>query len=302
MRMSNRRRWGLLWLVVQSVVGGVLLHAGIYGWTIFVVLPIAMGSVAAWALLPETAGEAAADGAVTATLASFLLFSLGWEGAICIVMTLPLSIGLGAFGAWITYLLRDFRARAGGTTLLLLFPPAFLWDIQATPALFEVRTEVVIAAPPEKVWRHVVSFSTLPEPEEWFFRAGIAYPKRAVIEGSGPGAMRYCEFSTGRFVEPVEIWDEPRLLRFRVTENPPPMHEWSPYAEVLPRHLHGYFLSEQGQFLLTRLPDGGTLLAGTTWYRHGLWPEAYWRLWSDAIIHRIHLRVLRHIRSLAEAG
>lgn len=30
-------------------------------------------------------------------------------------------------------------------------------------------------------------------------------------------------------------------------------------------------------------------------YRHRLWPSAYWRLWSDAIIHRIHMRVLRHI-------
>jgi hypothetical protein len=31
-----------------------------------------------------------------------------------------------------------------------------------------------------------------------------------------------------------------------------------------------------------------------------MWPSAYWQLWSDAIIHRIHLRVLRHIKSLAE--
>jgi hypothetical protein len=41
-------------------------------------------------------------------------------------------------------------------------------------------------------------------------------------------------------------------------------------------------------------------LEGTTWYRHGLWPAEYWRWWSDAIIHRIHLRVLRHVRMLAE--
>ena len=27
----------------------------------------------------------------------------------------------------------------------------------------------------------------------------------------------------------------------------------------------------------------------------------YWRWWSDAIIHRVHLRVLNHIRTLAEA-
>jgi len=133
------------------------------------------------------------------------------------------------------------------------------------------------------------------------FRAGVAYPIRAHLDGVGPGAVRYCEFSTGPFVEPIEVWNEPALLRFRVTENPAPMHEWSPYANVLPKHLHGYFVSKQGQFRLTPLPGGRTLLEGTTWYRHGLWPAEYWRWWSDAIIHRIHLRVLRHIRTLAEA-
>ena len=118
----------------------------------------------------------------------------------------------------------------------------------------------------------------------------------------GPGATRYCEFSTGPFVEPIEVWDEPRLLRFRVTENPAPLHEWSPYARVLPRHLHGYLVSKEGQFRLTRMANNRTLLEGTTWYRHGLWPAEYWRWWSNAIIHRIHMRVLTHIRTLAEAG
>jgi hypothetical protein len=51
---------------------------------------------------------------------------------------------------------------------------------------------------------------------------------------------------------------------------------------------------------LTPLPNGGTRLEGTTWYHHGLWPAAYWQLGSDAIIHRIHLRVLRHIRDEVE--
>jgi hypothetical protein len=146
----------------------------------------------------------------------------------------------------------------------------------------------------------VVTFSELPEPHEWYFRGGLAYPIRARIEGAGPGAVRRCEFSTGPFVEPIEVWNEPRQLSFRVTENPAPMHEWSPYARVLPKHLHGYLVSEHGQFLLTPLPGNRTLLEGTTWYRHGLWPAPYWRLWSDAIIHRIHLRVLRHIKTLSE--
>jgi len=95
---------------------------------------------------------------------------------------------------------------------------------------------------------------------------------------------------------------EPRLLRFSVAQNPAPMNEWSPYGKILPKHLHGYFVSKHGQFLLTPLPNGHTLLEGTTWYQHGLWPETYWTLWSQAITHRIHMRVLNHIKQLSEQG
>jgi hypothetical protein len=32
-----------------------------------------------------------------------------------------------------------------------------------------------------------------------------------------------------------------------------------------------------------------------------LWPAGYWRLWSDELIHRIHMRVLKHIKAEAES-
>jgi hypothetical protein len=32
-----------------------------------------------------------------------------------------------------------------------------------------------------------------------------------------------------------------------------------------------------------------------------MWPQAYWGIWSDALIHKIHGRVLRHIERVAEA-
>ena len=82
---------------------------------------------------------------------------------------------------------------------------------------------------------------------------------------------------------------------------PPPLVEWSPYEVLHLPHLENYFVSEQGQFLLTAQSDGSTLLEGTTWYRHNIWPESYWRLWSDFILHQIHLRVLRHIKKEAES-
>jgi len=163
-----------------------------------------------------------------------------------------------------------------------------------------VKSAIEVNAPPEVVWKKVVAFTEITPPKEMLFRVGIAYPIRAEITGHGPGAVRNCIFSTGPFVEPIEVWDEPRLLRFGVTSNPAPMQEWTPYAHIEPPHLHGYFVSEKGQFLLTPLAGGRTRLEGTTWYRHTMWPAAYWHLWSDYIIHRIHLRVLEHIRTEVE--
>ena len=295
---------GLLSLAILLAGGFGLLHGGLYGLTIFILFPVLLGGLASWVFRPATAGRAAAFGALAVTAAVCSLLLIGVEGLICIAMALPLAAPLGALGGWMVYHAQASRmaTRGGVAMMLMLLPTSITWDAQARPPVFEVRSSIVIAAPPESVWKHVVTFSELPEPQEWFFRAGIAYPKRAHIEGAGVGAVRYCEFSTGPFVEPIEVWDEPRLLRFRVTENPAPMHEWSPYAQVLPKHLHGYLISKQGQFRLTRLPGKRTLLEGTTWYQHGLWPAQYWRWWSDAIIHRIHLRVLNHIRMLAEKG
>jgi hypothetical protein len=163
-----------------------------------------------------------------------------------------------------------------------------------------VHSYLDINASPETVWKQVIAFTEIPPPTEWLFRAGIAYPIRAEMIGSGPGAERHCIFSTGAFVEPIQVWDEPRQLKFSVTSNPPAMQEWTPYRHIEPPHLRGFLASEGGQFFLTPLPDGGTRLEGTTWYQHGLWPAAYWHVWSDVIIHRIHMRVLRHIRDEAE--
>jgi hypothetical protein len=228
------------------------------------------------------------------------------EGVICVVMAAPLALALAALGGMLGYHIQASHWRTTSPVMLsvvLLALPAFL-SVEQIGGLdsptFAVRTAIEVNAPPEQVWHQVVTFAEIPPPSELLFRAGIAYPIRAEITGRGPGAIRRCIFSTGAFVEPIEVWDEPRLLKFGVTENPAPLTELTLYGHVRPPHLHGYFLSREGQFLLSRLPDGRILLEGTTWYRHAIWPQGYWRLWSDYIIHRIHLRVLGHIRAEAE--
>jgi hypothetical protein len=173
-------------------------------------------------------------------------------------------------------------------------------NVQNSQNLTPVTTSIEINAAPEKVWKNVVEFPELTPPTEFMFQTGIAYPVKARIEGKGKGAIRYCEFSTGAFVEPIEIWEENKLLKFNVEEQPLPMRELSPYGEIDTPHLHDYFVSSKGQFKLTRLENGNTLLEGTTWYYHKIKPEFYWKIWTEQIVHTIHQRVLNHIKEQSE--
>lgn len=289
-------------LLAAVVLGGMaLMRTGLYGLGVFLLLPVLLGGVVSWVVRPATGLQALLAGIAAGSVALSGLLFLGLEGLGCLAMAAPLVLPLAALGSWLVYRGGQSRLLPRGAAMMVLLTPAGLtWDLTARPPVFELRTALTIAAPPERVWKHVVEFAELPAPQEWFFRRGIAYPIRARIEGAGSGAVRYCEFSTGPFVEPIEVWDPPRRLAFRVTETPAPMEEWSPYARVMPKHLHGYLISKQGEFRLTRLSGNRTLLEGTTWYQHGLWPAAYWRWWSDAIIHRIHLRVMNNIRRRSE--
>jgi len=316
---SERRKAfrAVLWLVIAIAVCTLMVWLGTermktYGLGLFIALPFCLGFLSV--LIYDSDGERTARtcmgiAALSVVVLGVALLAFAMEGLICLMMALPLALPLALLGGAIAWSIQDGIGAREGTAamliLMLLFPPAVMCAEYAAPTqppLLVVRTSVDIDAPPETVWRHVVSFSDLPEPAEWIFHTGIAYPVRARIEGAGPGAIRRCEFSTGPFIEPIEVWDEPRLLQFSVTQNPAPMVEWTPYRNVYPKHLDNLLASRQGQFLLTPLPGGGTRLEGTTWYVHNLWLASYWQTWSDFIIHRIHERALVHIKRLAEGG
>jgi hypothetical protein len=281
-----------------------------YGWGLFVALPFTMGFIAAGihGIREQRSMAACITVAVTSVgLLGCSMLAFAIEGAICLMMAVPLAIPLAAIGGACGFFVQKRwsgeDAAPAFLAILLAFTPGVQWMehvLARRPNVFVVRSAVDINASPEEVWKRVVAFSEIPPPHELLFRVGIAYPIRAEITGQGVGAERHCVFSTGAFVEPIQIWEEPHILKFSVTENPAPMEEWTPYRHISPPHLHGFLKSEGGQFLLTPLPNGGTRLEGTTWYQHGLWPETYWRLWSDQIIHQIHMRVLTHIRDEAE--
>src|SRR5690349_16250825 len=283
---------------------------GEYGWGLFVGIPFFLGlnSTMIYGFHgPRSLGKCLLVATLSTALVGLMLIAVAIEGIICLGMALPIAIPIALFGGLIGYALQRRPSFAPSTlhvasVLFVAIPGLILleYTVDQTPPLYEQKTSIVIKADPQTVWTHVVSFSELPPPTEAMFKTGIAYPIRAEMHGRGVGAERHCVFSTGAFIEPITVWDEPRLLAFDVVGQPPAMEELSIYKDIRPRHLEDYFLAKRGQFHVTPLPDGTTLLEGTTWYQNRYWPAAYWHLWSDHVVDGIHTRVLLHIKSLAE--
>ena len=169
----GRRTQLVLSLIVILTMGIALLEGGVYGWTLFTIVPLALGLLASCIARPASAVRAAIVGASTVLGASVVLMIFALEGVICIVMSLPIVLPLGSLGAWLAFQLRqsDFEPQRG-VALLVLPVAAIAWDLRAPPPLFHVTTQVVVRATPEQVWPHVISFPELPEAREWLFRTG----------------------------------------------------------------------------------------------------------------------------------
>ncbi|MNJ92905.1 hypothetical protein D3C87_105800 [compost metagenome] len=305
---NSKRKWIAVGITVAISI--LLTLVGIYfyrdyGIALFILTPFFMGAFPV--ILYGSKKKLSKMEAWKIAFMSLSIFTLGLlffaiEGLICIAMAAPIAILFNWMGSLIGYFTISKMSNSSSIVTLILFsiiPTTAFIEKDIKPALNSVVTSIEIKADPATVWKNVVEFPELEAPTELLFKTGIAYPINAKIKGTGVGAIRYCNFTTGSFVEPITVWNEPSLLKFDVLEQPAPMKEIS-FWDIDAPHLHDYFVSKKGQFKLTKLPNGNTLLKGTTWYYHNIKPAIYWKGWSEYIIHQIHLRVLTHIKRNAE--
>ncbi|MBS1493440.1 MAG: hypothetical protein JST55_08015 [Bacteroidetes bacterium] len=303
----------LLAILLPAAIGWLFCFAAFYlfreyGVVLFAIVPTGIGALSSFLISYNSDTEywesfRTSIFSLLIFLAGIVVFAI--EGIICAVMAFPFAAVAVLMGTWIGYIIANskfLKRKPQIITILIIIIP-LLMSLESrlinNEDVFSVTTSVEINSSPEKVWKNVVIFPKLDEPTELLFRTGIAYPINAEIDGNGVGAIRHCNFSTGSFVEPITVWNEPNLLKFSVTNQPDAMKEISPY-DIHPDHLHGYFVSKEGQFKLTKLDNGHTLLEGTTWYTNRIKPDFYWTLWSDYIVHKIHTRVLEHIKKQCE--
>ena len=258
-------------------------------------IPFIIGLVAAYVWKPL---ELRVGGTLLHSL-SCTLFGLGaaWifmrEGIVCLLIVSPIlyfGVAAGALTGRVWFRVKRDR-------LNLCIAPLLILAVAAEPTLRGPHTGVVtdeirIAAPPSKVWPHVLAFSEIPDtPDYWLFRVGLPYPTETTNGGNFVGADRACRFSGGAvFKEKVAEFVPERLLTFDIVESPPD-------PELL-----GHLDANRGQFELRDNGDGTTTLIGRTWYSLHVRPAAYFDWWTHDIFRAVHIRVMKHVKRLSESG
>lgn len=268
------------------------LHGEVLGAGLFFGLPFGLGFWSAFVVSyrRDASSAPAALGAGLLSLAGglLILLAVAYEGIACIIMAAPIlgvTTILGAVVGHLAAKLPGPQRSAAAAAILVLFLLGRDVVRPPEPVTLVETTEVQIAAAPEVVWKHVTAVSPM-EAEPAAIFAICAMPLESRLEGTGVGAKRRCVLTVGDLEETVEVWDEARELTFRVDRAP---ERFARYGAV-----------ERGQFLLSRNADGSTTVRGTTWYRMAVAPAGYWSLWTQAFVEAVHVRVLGHVKRLAE--
>ena len=266
---------------------------GILSFSEFVLVPIGMGIIAMkfWietkfrllALLPY---------AILNTLIAIALSALFMgEGIICIIIVSPLVLAFMWIGVLIgKYILPKNRTRLRASTLLLLII-LFVYDtFSEHHYINEVTDEMTINAPPERVWKYVAEHPVnTTRPDYWLFKVGLPSPVQSIVTGDTVGSERKCIFSNGAtFDELVVESKHARRYTFDICKQPED-------PEII-----GHIEIRRGQFILEGNADGTTRLVGKSWYRLKVYPVWYYGIWAEDITREVHLRVMEHIRILAE--
>ena len=240
---------------------------------------------------------------VPTVIVVFVSAIIGWEGAICIIMALPVLLVCASIGGW----LGRGKVRSRTTQAAMLAMPFLLSPIESQftpPTRFvETATSIDIGAPPAAVWPLVTSVDSIKPHEQrpaLFTRMGFPEPISATITGAGVGAIRSARFERGLvFTETVTEWVPEQRLSFTIdpnTESIPPttldphVTIGGPFFDVL---TGTYELHSMNGGQATRLVLRSRHRVSTRFNVYSVW-------WADRIMGSIQQNILSVHKERAE--
>lgn len=240
---------------------------------------------------------------IAGTLGTLLAFM---EGAICIVMFLPIALVCSSIGGLIGGVIaRRFPGREFLAGAVLVFPLAFtpvegriLYsnEIHTTENVIDVRSSAAV------VWTNIERVRAIQSeelPDSWSHRIGFPNPVEATLSQEGIGGVRQATFTGGvLFIETVDTWEPEKRLGFSIkaqTDRIP--------ATTLDEHVRvggPFFDVLHGEYRLEQRGAGVIRLHLTSQQRLSTDFNWYARIWSDATMSDLQSRILHVIRARCE--
>ncbi|MBT2556202.1 hypothetical protein J7E24_00235 [Hymenobacter sp. ISL-91] len=239
-------------------------------------------------------------------LVTALLFHL--EGMICVLMIFPLFIITAGLGALLYYDLTKDKSDQTKTYVVATFAllPFVLAPVESqltTPDEYRrVENTIVIAAPAEVVWKHIVRVPPITAQDlgpSLVDRLGFPRPVEATLSHEGVGGVRRATFERGvEFLETIDVWEPQRRISFSIVPNTAtiPPTTFDEHVTVGGR----FFDVLRGTYELEPAGPGRTRLVLYSQQRLSTRINPYAGLWTGYIMSEIQRRILEVIRRRCE--
>ena len=308
--MNKPLKFGIIGILVSNLVGlatiGLTMLAAripandhspdystLYVFSTFIIVPIMMGLYLE--VIRSKGGMEQGNKALCSFLNLFVAYALCTvvlrEGVICLFLASPLVILFHVLGVYLGSLVVRKSNRKLNSSIMPGLLTILMFDMLSPHAFHNSESDsMLIHARPEVVWQYIAAYPENREPANyWLWKLGLPAPVQSTVSSVKVGADRQCRFTGGVFAEErlTEV-DPGNRLTFDVVKQ-------LDHPEAV-----GHFKLERGQFVLQDNGDGTTTLTGTSWYELRVYPAWYYDFWVQDIMRKVHLRVMGHIKRLAE--
>ncbi|RTQ49534.1 hypothetical protein EJV47_11955 [Hymenobacter gummosus] len=285
-------------------VGGLLMLS------FLVAVPLGLGVLTAH-FTPKSRGNAwryVFAPWISVTLFLAVAFLTHLEGAICLIIIMPLFFLVSWLGARLYKLFepkdedpQDFML-VSAVALLPLLAGLIEGQFTAPDSLRRVQNVVDVAAPPAVVWQHIIRVPPITAAElgpSVVDRIGFPRPVEATLTREGVGGVRHATFERGvEFIETVDAWVPERKISFSIAPNTATIPPTTFDEHVI---VGGRFFDVlRGTYELQPLPGGRTRLILYSQQRLSTNLNAYAGLWTDYVMSEIQRRILQVVKRRCE--
>jgi hypothetical protein len=235
-----------------------------------------------------------------------LSFVIKFEGAICLVMALPIFLVISSFGGITISLIRKSRVNNTVNIVAAVLLPFLFTPIESSlninPVTYEAYTSIIIDAPKEKIWGNVTRVRKISESEDngkLSKLMGFPRPIVAELDTLQTGGKRKAVFDKGLvFDETVNVYEHEKKMSFSIT----PLTDEIPPA-TLDEHVTvggKYFTVLDGTYELAAAGNGKYNLILYSHFKMNTTFNFYSGLWAKWIMQDIQNNILGIIKKRCE--